>query len=168
MIVIIMGVAGSGKTRVGSLLAKCLDWPFFDGDDFHPQENIIKMSQGISLTDQDRFSWLASLEHLIEILLVEGKSAVLACSALKQAYRNQLRIDPQRIFFFYLKADPSLIQHRLEQRPGHFMKPEMTESQFRTLEEPADASIFAAEASPKILVDEMLAIIAQLAKKQIF
>ena len=164
MIIIIMGVAGSGKTRVGGLLAKDLDWPFFDGDDFHSQENIAKMSQGIPLTDQDRQTWLTSLERIIENLLADGKSAVLACSALKQAYRDQLRIDPQQILFFYLKADPSLVHHRLEQRQDHFMKPEMAESQFKTLEEPADAVVFDAGPAPEIIANQMITVINGMTK----
>lgn len=163
MIIIIMGVAGSGKTRVGGLLAKDLDWLFFDGDDFHSQENIAKMSQGIPLTDQDRRAWLTSLERLIENLLAEGKSAILACSALKQAYRDQLRINPQQVFFFYLKADLSLVHHRLEQRQDHFMKPEMADSQFKILEEPVDAAVFDAEPAPEIIVDQMITVINVMA-----
>jgi gluconokinase len=138
MILILMGVAGAGKTTIGQLLAQDLRWPFYDGDDFHPPANIDKMSRGVALTDDDRAAWLASLRQLIERLLREQQGAVIACSALKQSYRQVLQQQNEDVHFIYLKGDPDLMRQRLEQRPGHFMKANLLASQFETLEEPAD------------------------------
>jgi gluconokinase len=137
--IILMGVSGSGKSSLGRQLSKFLGWPFFDGDDFHPEENIAKMSQGIPLDDDDRFVWLAILHDLIAENLVEGKSILLACSALKQKYRDQLSQGNPGIIFVYLKGNFELIFSRLQNREYHFMKKEMLRSQFDTLEEPVDA-----------------------------
>jgi gluconokinase len=136
MILILMGVAGSGKTTIGQLLAQELRWPFYDGDDFHPPANIDKMSRGVALTDDDRVAWLASLRQLIERLLGEHQSAILACSALKQSYRHDLKGEDDEVQFVYLKGDRDLMRRRLEQRSGHFMKVNLLASQFETLEEP--------------------------------
>src|SRR5436190_7743595 len=99
MFLIVMGVSGSGKTTVGKALAADLGWPFYDADDFHPPENVAKMAQGIPLTDADRAPWLASLRDVIARTLAEGRSGVLACSALKQRYRDQLCVDPDQVRF---------------------------------------------------------------------
>ena len=136
MIVILIGVSGVGKTAIGQLLAKDLGWQFYEGDDFHPQANIDKMSQGIPLTDADRAPWLAALNRLIRDLVREGRSAVVACSALKQAYRDRLLRDTQDGCVIYLKGDHDLIRKRLQERPGHFMKASLLASQFDALEEP--------------------------------
>jgi len=135
-----MGVAGSGKTTLGVRVAKTLAWEFADGDDFHPAANIEKMAHGIPLTDSDRAPWLATLRRLIEDWLAAGKSGVLACSALKATYREELKID-SRVIFVYLKASPEVLLERLGARSGHYMKPGMLESQLATLEEPADAIV---------------------------
>jgi len=131
-----MGVSGSGKTTIGRLLAQDLGWPFYDGDDFHPQANIDKMRQGIPLTDDDRDAWLTALRQQIETFIDNRQSAVLACSALKQAYRERLRGDRPEVRFIYLKGDYALIRQRLQGRQGHFMKADLLSSQFATLEEP--------------------------------
>ncbi len=131
-----MGVSGSGKTTIGMLLAQDLGWPFYDGDDFHPAANVAKMSQGIALTDDDRDAWLAALRQLIERLLRERQSAIIACSALKQAYRVRLQGFESAVQFVYLKGNYDLIQSRLQKRHGHFMKADLLQSQFETLEEP--------------------------------
>jgi gluconokinase len=139
MFLIVMGVSGSGKSTIGNLLAERLGWPFYDGDDFHPAANVAKMSQGIPLDDTDRAGWLAALADLICNSLHENKPGVLACSALKQRYRDQLCVDPAQVKFIYLKGNYELIQSRMLARPGHYMKPGMLDSQFAVLEEPVDA-----------------------------
>jgi gluconokinase len=139
MILIVMGVAGCGKSTVGRALAARLGWPFYDGDDFHPPANVAKMSRGIPLTDADRAGWLDALADVARRALEADQSAVLACSALKQRYRDQLRVDPARVRFIYLKGSYADLHARLLTRTDHFMKPGMLESQFAALEEPADA-----------------------------
>ena len=139
MFLIVMGVSGCGKSTIGKSLAEDLSWPFYDGDDFHPAENVAKMSQGIPLTDADRAGWLAALARLIRDSLQKGQPGVLACSALKQKYRDELIVDPNQVKFIYLKGDYALIKARMEARPGHYMKPGMLDSQFAALEEPTDA-----------------------------
>ena len=132
-----MGVSGCGKTSVGEQLAQILDWPFFDGDHYHPPENIEKMASGIPLDDSDREPWLAALHNLLTDHLSINKSVLLACSALKQKYRQQLQGGNSNIFFVYLKGDFDLIFNRMQARSGHYMKSEMLVSQFAALEEPA-------------------------------
>lgn len=156
MIVILMGVSGSGKTTIGSQLADQLGWPFFDADDFHPPENIAKMSSGIALTDRDRQPWLQALADRTANLIASNKSAVLACSALKSAYRDQLKnaagLNTDQVRFVYLKVSPSIAHQRLRNREGHFMPEELISSQFEALEEPDDAIIINAELSPDEVV----------------
>jgi gluconokinase len=135
MVVVLMGVAGSGKTTIGRGLSKELGWKFYDADDFHPRPNVEKMSRGVPLDDTDRIPWLEALRELVRACLERGESAVLACSALKENYREYLLID-EGVKLVYLKGDYDLIQDRLRTRRGHFMKPEMLDSQFATLEEP--------------------------------
>lgn len=136
-----MGVTGSGKTTLGKMLAEQLGWEFFDADDYHPLENIRKMSAGIPLTDDDRSGWLNSLSSLVKSTLREGKSAVLACSALKQRYRDVLNVAPLLVRFVYLKGSLEQIQTRVKERKEHYMKAGMVESQFAALEEPEDALV---------------------------
>jgi len=136
MVIILMGVSGVGKTTVGQLLARDLNWPFYEGDDFHPQSNVVKMAQGISLTDDDRWPWLDELHKLIDDLVASGQNAVVACSALREAYRQHLWGGDARVVFVYLKGDYELISSRLAERQEHFMKADLLESQYRTLEEP--------------------------------
>jgi gluconokinase len=147
-VILIMGVAGSGKTKIGSLLAADLSWDFFDGDDFHPISNIRKMSAGLPLTDEDRYPWLDQLQVLISDLHAREKNGVLACSALKESYRQLLASGGEDLELVYLKATPKLIKARLADRKGHFMPMELINSQFRTLEEPASAITIPAEWSP--------------------
>jgi len=144
LIIILMGVAGAGKTTVGQRLANELGWPFYDADGYHPAENVAKMSNGEPLTDEDRLPWLERMRELIHDSLRRGESAVMACSALKASYRAILARDNPGVRFVYLKATPALIRQRLLDRPGHFMKAEMLESQFKALEEPADALVVGA------------------------
>ena len=136
MVIILMGVSGSGKTTIGQRLAQELGWPFYDGDQLHPQANIAKMRQGMPLTDEDRWPWLQALRAHIATCMQRGVSAVLACSALKQAYREYLIVDETEVKLVYLKGDYDLIHTRLAQRHGHFMPPELLASQFVALEEP--------------------------------
>jgi gluconokinase len=152
MVVILMGVSGSGKTTIGRKLADELGWSFYEGDDFHSSASIAKMSQGIPLTDEDRRPWLASLSALISNAMERGENAVLACSALKMAYRQALRGDHSEVVFVYLKADPRLIAERLERRAGHYAKRNLLPSQLATLEEPEDAVTVDASGTPGEIV----------------
>lgn len=136
---VVMGVSGSGKTSVGSALAEALGWPFYDGDDYHPPANVEKMSRGVPLDDADRQPWLAALHRRIASSLAEGRSLVVACSALMARYRQTLRGDLGQVRFVYLEGDFDLIHARMEARSGHYMQPEMLRSQFRVLEPPEDA-----------------------------
>jgi len=131
---IVMGVSGSGKSTVAEALAARLGAEFLDADAYHSPENVAKMSQGIPLTDADRAGWLAVLAQ--ELRNRGTKPVVMACSALKEAYRQELRVSSD-VFFVYLKGSFEVIEARMKARPGHFMKAGMLESQFRTLEEPA-------------------------------
>ena len=154
MFVIVMGVSGCGKSTVGRLLAEKMGCAFYDGDDFHPAANIAKMSQGIPLNDDDRAGWLVALAELILGSLAKRDSGVLACSALKQKYRDVLRVDAELVKFVYLKGSYDLIKARMEARPGHYMKPGMLDSQFAVLEEPADAVTVSIELSPEEIADQ--------------
>ena len=154
MFVIVMGVSGCGKSTVGRLLAGKMGCAFYDGDDFHPAANIAKMSQGIPLNDDDRAGWLAALAELIRGSLGKGESGVLACSALKQKYRDVLRVDADQVKFVYLKGSYDLIKARMEARPGHYMKPGMLDSQFAALEEPTDAVTVSIEHSPEVIAEQ--------------
>lgn len=135
---VVMGVSGCGKTTVGQALAMRLGCPFYDGDDFHPPANVAKMASGVPLNDGDRAPWLARLAGLLKQHEVKGETAVLACSALKQPYREQLRVSP-KVQFVYLVGSFDLIWQRMSQRANHYMKADMLRSQFAALEPPAAA-----------------------------
>ena len=132
---VVMGVSGCGKTTVSEALAAHLNCPFYDGDDFHPPENVAKMAQGIPLDDTDRMPWLARLAALIQAHLDREETAVLASSALKKQYRDQLRVS-QRVQFIYLEGSFDLIWQRMQTRQNHYMKADMLRSQFEALEQP--------------------------------
>ena len=134
---IIFGVSGAGKTTLGKLVARRLGWACYEADDFHSPANVEKMHAGIPLTDEDRWPWLESLRELIKRLDTK-EDAVLACSALRHAYRRFLRVNDQ-VKFVYLRGDYSLIANQLRERKGHFMNPELLKSQFADLEEPRAA-----------------------------
>ncbi len=151
-----MGVTGTGKTTIGSLLSQSLGFPFYDGDDFHPPENIHKMSRGIPLNDRDRLPWLLALRDLIARLISEGNSGIIACSALKQAYRELLQGDRRDIIWIYLKGDYDEVLSRIKQRQKHFMKEDMLRSQFEALEEPNDAFTVSISASPNDILEQIL------------
>lgn len=135
MIVVVAGVSGVGKSAVGELLAQQLGWKFYDADSFHPAANIEKMKRGIPLTDADRQPWLERLRELIERCLIEGKNAVLACSALKKAYRDRLRVNDE-VKIVFLRGSRDRVAVQLQHRSGHFMNPALLDSQFDDLEEP--------------------------------
>jgi gluconokinase len=131
---VVMGVSGSGKTTVGELLARTLQWPYADADSFHSTVNVAKMSAGIPLTDEDRSPWLQSIRSWIDERLAKGESAVVSCSALKRSYRDVLRRD--HVSIVYLRGTREQIQPRLEARKDHYFRPELLASQFAALEEP--------------------------------
>ena len=153
---IVMGVAGSGKTTVGEALARHLGWNFYDADAFHPAANIEKMANGTPLTDSDRAPWLAALHSLISTSLKENRPGVLACSALKESYRRKLLEGNDGVQIVYLKGSYDLIWSRLSRRKDHYMKPQMLQSQFETLEEPADALTLDVSLPVADLVGEIL------------
>jgi len=137
--IILMGVSGCGKTSVGEALSAKLGWPFYDGDDFHPQANIDKMALGIPLNDDDRQPWLERLHALIAEQLDAGRSLIVASSALKESYRQTLQGGRDAVLFVHLVGDFDLIYARMRGRSDHYMKAEMLQSQFDTLEKPQDA-----------------------------
>ena len=152
MVIVLMGVAGSGKTTVGLVLAAALGWGFRDADEFHPPANVEKMSRGIPLTDRDRTPWLAAIRAHIEERLARGENAVVTCSALKEKYRAALLADPARVKLVFLAGDIELIAERMRARLGHFMKPEMLQSQFADLEPPRDALTVDVAQAPDAIV----------------
>ena len=154
---IIMGVAGSGKTSIGKVLATELGWLFYDADDYHSKENINKMATGIALTDENRQEWLAKLHALIGEHLARGHSMILACSALKQKYREQLAEGNPGTLFVYLKGNFDQIYKQIQDRPGQYMKAEMLASQFEELEELTDAFTVKIDKTIEQIVDEIKA-----------
>jgi gluconokinase len=151
VIVIVMGVVGAGKTTVGSLLAQQLGWEFADADDYHSAENKEKIRRGIALTDVDREPWLRRLHQEIADWMGRGKNVVLACSALKRAYREELKVGAQ-VKFVYLKGDAALIDSRLRARKGHFADDKILDSQLADLEEPKRAVTVAIDQTPAAIV----------------
>jgi gluconokinase len=154
MIAIVMGVTGSGKTSVGRLLAQQLGWEFADADDFHPSANVEKISHGIPLTDEDRAPWLERLRIQIANWIVNGQNAVLACSALKRTYRQELSVGPE-VRFVYLKGSAELIARRLRLRRGHFADEKILASQFADLEEPEAAVTVDISQTPEMIVAQI-------------
>ncbi|MGB9382910.1 MAG: gluconokinase [Candidatus Binatus sp.] len=157
MIVIVMGVTGAGKTTIGRALAAALGWEFHDGDDLHSEANKLKMRSGIALDDADRAPWLAAIRRLIEAMLSQGRDSVVACSALKQSYRDEIVVDPKAVKIVYLKGSKEMIAERLRNRGAHFMDPDLLQSQFDTLEEPRDAIVVDIAAAPEAIVNEIVA-----------
>jgi gluconokinase len=154
MVIVVMGVTGSGKTTVGSLLAARLGWQFADADEFHSAANKAKMHQGIPLTDADRAPWLAAMHQQIAQWIAEKRNVVLACSALKQSYRQQLWTGPE-VKFVYLRGSYKLIAERLRARVGHFADEHILAGQFTDLEEPSDATVVDITPAPDQIVDEI-------------
>jgi gluconokinase len=157
--VIVFGVSGSGKTTIGKLLAQELGWRFYEADDFHPRSNIEKMRSGRPLTDEDRWPWLERLREQITRSLAAKENVVLACSALKRAYRERLGVSDD-VKFVFLRGDYALIERQLRRRRGHFMNPALLQSQFADLEEPEpneDVITIDLGRSPQELVEEIKA-----------
>jgi gluconokinase len=150
-----MGVAGAGKTTIGRLLAQILAWPFLEGDDFHSASNLEKMKLGIPLSDRDRLPWLQSIRRKVDELIRQNQPAVIACSALKKTYRRILSDDSDSVRFVYLRGDYKVINNRLKERRGHFMKPDMLASQFETLEEPEEALEVDASQPPEKIIRQI-------------
>ncbi len=159
MVIILMGVAGSGKSTVAQGLAAALGWPFLEGDELHPAANLSKMTAGAPLTDEDRRPWLAALRTRIEATLAAGGDLVVTCSALKRDYRRALQVASAHVRFVYLRGDAALIAERLRLRQGHFMKAAMLESQMAALEEPSPGEALTVDAAlaPDTLVTQIAA-----------
>jgi gluconokinase len=149
--VVVMGVTGAGKTTIGELLAAELGWPFADADQFHPKDNVEKMSLGIALTDADRAPWLAAMRVAIQQWVSQNQSVVLACSALKQAYRDELNVGPE-VRFVYLHGNYEAVAQQLRLRHGHFATETILADQFVALEEPKDAVVIDIGRDPESMV----------------
>lgn len=159
MIIVTMGVSGSGKTTIADDIARREGWPLLEGDRLHPLANIDKMSHGIPLTDEDRWPWLRAIAAAIDDWRAKGQSGVVACSALKRAYRDILIGDRADVALVYLQGSRALIGERLAARKGHFMPPALLDSQFATLEEPGDDEhpiVVSVAAAPDAIVDEVI------------
>ena len=152
MVLILMGPMGSGKTTIGKMLAGKLGWPFYDGDSFHPKENVEKMRAGIALTDEDRRLWLEKLRDNIQRWLEQRQDTILACSALKQAYRDILGVDQETVRTVYLKGSYPLLRKRIEERQHPYMDNSLLRSQLDTLEEPKEGLRVDVSATPEMIV----------------
>jgi gluconokinase len=158
--IIVMGVSGSGKSTIGALLAERLGWPFADADGFHPPENVAKMAAGTPLTDEDRWPWLDAIAAHIGAARKAGRPVVVACSALRRAYRDRLRAGHGDLIFLHLSGAPAVIAERQAARQGHFMPPSLMASQFATLEDTRDepdALSVSVTAAPQAVVDAAMA-----------
>lgn len=154
-LILLMGVAGSGKTTVGRQLATTLGWPYHEADDFHSAANKAKMGRGLPLDDTDRAPWLAALRAAMDECLSANRSAVFSCSALKESYRRVLMNGAPNVSLVFLAGDRELLRTRLQQRAGHYMKPAMLDSQLAILEPPAGALVLDVRHSPAALVAEI-------------
>lgn len=148
-----MGVAGSGKSTIGRLLADRLHWDYFEADDFHPPANVAKMSRAEPLDDQDRAPWLAAIRARMEQCIAAGRPAIFTCSALKEAYRRILTDGLDGIAIVYLQGDPATITARISERKGHFMKAALVRSQFEALEPPSNAFTLDIRQNPEQLAE---------------
>jgi gluconokinase len=156
MILIVMGVSGSGKSTIGEALASRLNWPFHDGDSFHPPANVEKMRQGIPLNDTDRRPWLEAIREFMQHSHARNQNAVIACSALKSTYRDLLLQSEPWVRFIWLHGPRELIAERMQSRSDHFMPPSLLESQLNTLEPPANALVADISPSPDTIVETIL------------
>ena len=152
MVVLLMGVAGSGKTTIGRQLAAELGWKFADADDFHPPANVAKMSAGVPLEDSDRAPWLAAIRLYIDARIARNENAVVTCSALKEKHRAVLLGGAPQVKLVYLHGTRELLWSRISARQGHFMKPAMLDSQLATLEEPVKALAIDIAQSPAQII----------------
>ena len=160
VVLVLMGVSGSGKTTVARIIAERLRWPFEEGDALHPPANVAKMAAGHPLTDEDRAPWLAKVADWVDARLDAGESGVITCSALKRKYRELIDRRGERVEFVYLHGSRELIATRLATRQGHFMPSSLLDSQFATLEEPgSDEPVIRVEieGSPEAIADAVLA-----------
>lgn len=157
MVILVMGVSGSGKTTIGQLLASSLHWQFMDADDFHPSANIQKMSHGIPLNDADRLPWLQALKEAIDEWLKTDTNVVLACSALKSSYRQFLCQESAQVQLVFLKGSFELIYQRLVERHQHYMRANLLESQFEVLEGPENSLQIEIDQSPTAIVQQIRA-----------
>jgi gluconokinase len=158
-VIVVMGVAGTGKTTVGALLAGRLGWPYAEADDFHPAANVAKMAAGEPLTDEDRAPWLAAIGRWIDERAADGTPGVVSCSGLRRAYRDLLRDGRPQVRLVFLEGSRELILRRLAARHGHFMRVEMLDSQFATLEPPQpdeDVTEVSIDATPEQIVNEIV------------
>jgi gluconokinase len=158
-VIVVMGVASSGKTSLGERLAERLDWPFRDADSFHPPANVEKMSAGTPLTDEDRKPWLAAIAAWIDDLRTTGKNGIVTCSALKKVYREVIVGGRPDVALVYLKGSRELIGQRMAARQHHFMPPALLDSQFATLEEPGtdeNPLVVQVEASKDAIVEQVV------------
>lgn len=158
-VVVLMGVSGSGKTTIATQLAERLGWQILEGDKLHPQANVAKMSAGIPLNDEDRWPWLRAIAIAIDDRRAAGASTVVACSALKRAYRDILIGPRTDVRLVYLQGSRELIATRMAARRGHFMPPGLLDSQFATLEEPDDTEhpvTVSIEPAPEVIVQTII------------
>ncbi|MGA7720317.1 MAG: gluconokinase [Ignavibacteriaceae bacterium] len=156
MIFIVMGVSGSGKSTVGKAIGNKFGWKFYEGDEYHTAENVEKMKNGIPLNDNDRLPWLLCLRYIIEQAIEKKENIVISCSALKETYREILKVNNE-VTFIYLKGSFDLISKRMEERKDHFFKPAMLKSQFDTLEEPDYAVEIDISGSTQKMIDDAIA-----------
>jgi gluconokinase/shikimate kinase len=159
VVLVVMGVSGSGKTTVASMLAHRLRWPFQEGDDLHPESNIEKMRAGHPLSDQDRTPWLELIADWVDKRLDAGQNGIITCSALKRAYRDVINRRHQGVVFIFLDGSRKTVALRLASRHGHFMPPLLLKSQFEDLERPAPdepAIRFDVDAPPQRIVDAVI------------
>jgi carbohydrate kinase (thermoresistant glucokinase family) len=162
-VLIVMGVSGSGKSTIGTLLAMRLQWEFEDGDWFHPAANVDKMHRGIPLTDEDRRPWLAAIAEWIDQTRRSGGHGVIACSALKRRYRDVLVGDRKDVGLVYLKGDEALIARRFATRHEHFMPVSLLHSQFEALEEPGpdeNPITVSVEPAPREVVSQIVSVLS--------
>jgi len=156
MVLILMGPMGCGKTTIGKMLGAKLGWPFYDGDDFHPKKNVEKMRTGIALTDEDRKLWLEKLHANIQHWLKDKQNSILACSALKQSYRDILGVNQNTVRTVYLKGSYELLRTRIGERQHPYMDKNLLRSQLDTLEEPRDGLTVDISATPEIVVSNII------------
>ncbi|TKB06824.1 gluconokinase [Desulforhopalus sp. IMCC35007] len=154
--IILIGPMGCGKTTIGKLLKEQTGWQFMDADDYHPQANIDKMAAGLALNDEDRHPWLLRLRAMIDKSIIRKTPIILACSALKQSYRETLGIDQQKIVSVYLKGDPDLLASRIGNRSHQYMNKGLLDSQLATMEEPDGGLTVDIGTTPESIVSEII------------